>query len=196
MRLIAITPEDIRDNERDYICRILDSGFDYVHLRKPSHNIDDMRKILDELPVNVIPKLKLHSFFELVNEYDLAGVHLNSRYNSLPCNIRNNIKISKSCHSIEELNDCQEYEYVFLSPIFDSISKTGYTSKFNLEDLSKVFHADSAKNNIIALGGVIPEYLAKLKDCGFSGAAFLGYLFNSHNITELNKALHKIQQSI
>ena len=40
MKLIAITPEVTQKHELEFIMAILDSGFSYVHLRKPSFSID------------------------------------------------------------------------------------------------------------------------------------------------------------
>ena len=59
-----------------------------------------------------------------------------------------------SLHSLQELSeDLQGLDYAFLSPIFDSISKPGYTAAFDAEALR---HALSkATCPIIALGGEI-----------------------------------------
>lgn len=194
MRLIAITPENDIPNEQEYIYRILEAGFDYVHIRKPKYSMDDMREYLDGLDNSIHKKLKLHSCFELADEYGIGGIHLNHRNSNLPMNSVKSLKISRSCHFIAELDDCARYEYVFLSPVFDSISKAGYRAKFNLSELKTIFCTKSNLYNIVALGGVTPECLPLLCNCGFCGAAFLGYLFNSTNIIELNGALTEIKR--
>ncbi|MDD6809054.1 MAG: thiamine phosphate synthase, partial [Bacteroidales bacterium] len=44
--------------------------------------------------------------------------------------------LSVSCHSLEELSAHKaKFDYLFLSPIFDSISKKGYSGRFTREQL-------------------------------------------------------------
>ena len=50
MKLIAITPEITLSHESEYIEMILDSGFDYVHIRKPSFDVNAMRKFILNIP--------------------------------------------------------------------------------------------------------------------------------------------------
>ena len=61
---------------------------------------------------------------------------------------------------------------MFLSPVFDSISKQGYASHFSEEQLRG--HVDA---RVMALGGVTAGKIPWLADVGFGGCAFLGYLF-------------------
>jgi len=64
----------------------------------------------------------------LLNEFNIKGIHLNekNRREGILEKFYSDIR-STSFHSIEDLvADKSKYEYVFLSPIFDSISKIGY----------------------------------------------------------------------
>lgn len=194
MKLIAITPEITLSHESEYIEMILDSGFDYVHIRKPSFDVNAMRKFILNIPQLFHSRLKLHSCFELVDEFNVAGVHLNSRNKYFEQNDScNELLLSKSCHSVGELSTSCEYEYVFLSPVFDSISKNGYKSNFELEEISQIFRTRSY-SNVIALGGIKAEYMPLLAETGFAGAAFLGYLFCDVDKNELNKKLEFINK--
>lgn len=67
------------------------------------------------------------------------------------------------------------YDYVTLSPIFDSISKTGYHSGFDLDEVKCFLTAVDV--NVIALGGVTEARLPRIREAGFYGAAMLGALF-------------------
>lgn len=196
MRLIAITPEEDFVHQDEFICKLLDSGFDYVHIRKPSYTADDMRRLLDKLPQDTLKQLKLHSHFELANEYGIGGLHINHRCHNIPVQIDESLRLSKSCHSIEELKDCRKYEYVFLSPIYDSISKAGYRSNFMLDQLAQIFKCHKTYNNVIALGGIAPKHLRELECCGFAGAAFLGYIFNSVDMESLDASIDIIRKSL
>ena len=193
MKLIAITPELPHRREIEFITHILDSGFDYVHLRKPDYEISQLRKYIESIPSQYHNRLKLHSHFVLASEFDVAGLHLNRRFNEIPNGLPQKIKLSRSCHLANELTGLNRYEYVLLSPIFNSISKRGYSSKFSQGDLIEIFKRQETHDKIVALGGIIPNHLIQLSRLGFAGAAFLGYLFNSDAITDLDNKLNNIQ---
>ena len=81
--------------------------------------------------------------------------------------------VSRSCHSLEEASSPAAYR--FLSPVFDSISKTGYRAAFDLGSLR-----GKVDETFVALGGVTPDRLPLLADIGFGGAAFLGYIWQGN----------------
>ena len=64
--------------------------------------------------------------------------------------------------------------YVFLSPIFDSISKQGYRSAFDHATLKKAAHEGIIDHKVVALGGVTRQRISLLAEYGFGGAAMLG----------------------
>ena len=144
MKLIAITPELPHKHETEFITSILDAGFDYVHVRKPGHTLPQLREYITAIPQQYHCRLKLHSHFQLACEFGIAGLHLNQRSSTIPQGVHEGLKLSRSCHTATELTDLEKYEYVFLSPIFDSISKRGYSSKFSQGNLIEIFTAVEA----------------------------------------------------
>lgn len=174
--VIAITSPEYYPEENMHIYEILETGdADFVHIRKPLWTLDETAALIQSIPKEYHPKLKIHDHFELLKKFDLGGIHLNSR-NVFP--VSYSARFSKSCHSLKEiLNFYNEgksnYDYVTLSPIFDSISKPGYKAAFDLKMLSSVIK----DKRVIALGGVTPSKFPILKDLGFAGAALLGYFF-------------------
>lgn len=169
---IGFTAPGFVDNECEKICRFLKDGYlDLIHIRKPEASAAQMRELISGIDVSLHPKLRIHSCFQLTEEFDLAGVHLNSRSPQPPsqCN-----SVTKSCHSIEELLDVERYDYVTLSPIFDSISKKGYKAAFTFDTLRKAIYG----RRVVALGGVTPDRFPILREVGFIGAAMLGHLWD------------------
>ncbi len=193
-KLIAITPEMAVENEIESVLHIIDSGFDYVHIRKPGYSRNDLTAYLNAIPENYYPHIKLNDCFDLADNFDVAGIHLNRRNSNLPDGF--NGKISKSCHSFEELSNLGIYEYVFLSPIYDSICKQGYASRFTTGELQEAHETGVINNKVIALGGMTASRIGEIKKYGFGGAAFLGYLFESTSSKELNNKLRTIINSI
>lgn len=183
-KIIVITNEDEVDDEAEKIVALLDLGVDYVHIRKPGLHIDDVKRLIEQIPYQYRSRIKLHGHFQLINEMNLGGVHINSRNSVAPYTAKS---ISKSCHTIDELSDVDGYEYVTLSPIFDSISKQGYIGRFDLDKIT--FFIDNKR--VIALGGVSPDKFKLLKSKGFYGAALLGYIWGK-NIDEIKEICFNI----
>lgn len=169
--VIAITPPYFFSEEAEKINSILsEDRARFVHIRKPGADKDEIKSLLSNINPDFHKRLKLHDHFSLIDNYDLGGIHLNSR-NPIPYPGAKSISIS--FHSLEEIDNKDNYDYFFLSPIFDSISKSGYKATFDLDKLPQIIKGRKA----IALGGVTPEKFSLLKSLGFQGAALLGHFF-------------------
>lgn len=174
---IAITPEVIDErHEATAVAALLDCGWDRVHLRHPGASRRDMINLLEQIPQRLHDRLVLHGHFDLVNEFNLGGLHLNHRCPTPPALYSG--AVSRSCHTIDEIKECEKdgrhYAYVTLSPIFDSISKAGYTSRFDDAELKKLREIKDIP--VIALGGVTFDRIQQLSNYNFSGFAMLGSL--------------------
>lgn len=172
----AITLPDFIPDEATRIVRLLDDGYDIVHIRKPGADTARIRDLIQAIPTQLHPRLRLHDAPELLKEFDLGGFHLNSRQPSIPAGAQN---VSRSCHSLAELDsllpDGSQPEYQTLSPIFDSISKPGYKSAFDLD----LIRPHIISKRVLALGGVTPQRIPLLKSSGFIGALLLGAAWSS-----------------
>ena len=69
-------------------------------------------------------------------------------------------------------------DYVFLSPVFDSISKLNYHANYTPEEIRKAHKAGIIDKKVIALGGIDTDNIRQVKNYGFGGAAILGALWN------------------
>lgn len=173
MRLIAITTPKVTDDDASIIGRLLDRGIDIIHLRKPESTIDECRKLLTKLTAEQRSKIVIHDYPELYSEFSLRGIHINRNITSLP--IGYNGSISRSCHAFEEvLRYKEECDYLFLSPIFDSISKRGYKSRFSDEVLRRASVEGLIDSKVIALGGVTLDKIPYLRSLNFGGVAMMG----------------------
>lgn len=170
---IAITSPEDYPNEAERISDILRNGeADIVHIRKPHWSEDKTAELLEKIPYEFYSRIKMHDHFPLLNKFPLLGVHLNSRNSTAPGSVTS---VSRSFHDIEQLPLSAHYDYVTLSPIYDSISKSGYKSSFSLEKLKPSLKG----KNVVALGGVTPDKFPELMEAGFSGAAMLGYFWKA-----------------
>ena len=173
MLWIVITSPSFMGGEVVFLRRLLAHGADFVHLRKPGATADDCARLLDSMTAEERAHIVIHDFFELAVPYGLHGIHLNSRRSSVPEGFAGHV--SRSCHSLEEVKLWKpSCDYVFLSPIFDSVSKEGYCSAFSPEALGRACSDGIIDGKVIALGGVTPDRIREVRSFGFGGAAMLG----------------------
>lgn len=173
MQLIVITLPHFFDGEAALITALFDNGLQTLHLRKPEAAAGEMRALLRAIPAVYHPRIVLHDCHELGREFALRGVHLNRRHPVAPAGCRGTV--SRSCHSIEEVMRWKALsDYVFLSPVFDSISKTGYRSAFTPEALKEAAAAGIIDRKVMALGGIGAGNIGRLVQWHFGGAAVLG----------------------
>jgi thiamine-phosphate pyrophosphorylase len=80
-------------------------------------------------------------------------------------------------------------EYVFLSPLFDSISKPGYLAGAGLLQRPP----EAAPCRLVGLGGIDDHTIGQVMEHGWDGAAVLGYIWEQpEQAVERFKALRKI----
>lgn len=172
---IVITRPDFFDGEAERITELLHSGrADLVHIRKPQASREEMMRLLIALPGDIYDRLVLHDHHQLAVVCHLHGVHLNSRNPQPPAGWTGTVSIS--CHSFQELTECRRkpYDYMCLSPIFDSISKEGYRSAFTREQIAEARAKGIIDERVMALGGVTFDRVEEVMEMGFGGAMILG----------------------
>ncbi|MDE6653886.1 MAG: thiamine phosphate synthase, partial [Muribaculaceae bacterium] len=173
MKKIVISYPDFFTGEADELISLLRRGDVWrVHIRKPGHSADDVRRLIEALPKAWRYKISIHDHPELAKDYELGGVHLNSRNSTIPHGWRG--MISRSFHTLDEIGKTN-YDYAFLSPIFPSISKPGYSSTLSPDEIKA-----AVNDKIFALGGVTENRLDEVERMGFGGAAFLGSVWLRH----------------
>lgn len=182
---IAITPEQPVDDEASKITSLLSAGDWRIHLRHPGASRREISDIIGKVDPRLHSRIVLHGHFDLINDFNIGGLHLNRRCPVAPAGFRG--RVSCSCHSIEELLGLPDsIAYATLSPVFDSISKAGYTARLSDADLRRL---DDCRVAVVALGGVTPEHLESVRCYNFAGYAVLGFLHWEASETEfLNQA--------
>lgn len=168
---IVITLPDIYPNEAQALFALTECGAGIIHLRKPEAEEGQIRELLSKLHPEILYHITLHRYPHLAGYFGLGGVHVKaSEIGDLPGSFRKSV----SCHNRTEVKAMMGHaDYVFLSPIFDSVSKVGYKAAFSAEELRE-WLADPDRPVIVALGGISAENIARVKECGFEGAACLG----------------------
>ncbi len=186
-RLVLLTAPTAQPDEAHVLTELLAQDLGRLHLRKPGWPAAQLEALIQELPLQVYPRLVLHACPELVRKYQLGGLHLTEHARAAarrrPALLPGQT-LSTSFHSLAEISrDRRHYDYVFLSPIFDSLSKAGYASNFDLGDLQRALPALAARPGyhapVLALGGIEAQNISQVRQAGFAGAAVLGAVWQS-----------------
>lgn len=181
MKLILLTNEEFFVEEDQIISLLFEEGLDVLHLRKPGSDPVYSERLLTLLPDEYHKQIVVHDHFYLKKEFNLMGIHLNSRNPEPPAGYKGHV--SKSLHSLEEVTaEKKKFDYVFLSPIFDSISKSGYPSAFDRTLLESAHKSGVIDHRVMALGGVSLQNIPIIKDCGFGGVVIKGDLWKRFDI--------------
>ena len=154
MKLIVVTTPTFFVEEDKIITALFEEGLDVLHLRKPETPAMYSERLLTLIPDKYHRRIVTHEHFYLKEEFNLMGIHLNARNPKEPHDYYGHI--SCSCHSVEEVKNRKHfYDYVFMSPIYDSISKVNYSSTYTAEELREAQRAKIIDSKVMALGGII-----------------------------------------
>ncbi len=198
MKSIVLSAQKPIENEVDIVISLFEEGLTRFHLRKPHYTIKKLRAYLDKIPSEYHNRIVIHSHFKLTKKYNLRGIHFNSK--DRKANFKNWFRIkamkrknpwlivSTSFHSISDLDKYNDmYDYVFLSPVFDSITKKDYQSGFREYSLTSATQRSNYK--VVALGGVDTHNIKNAFNMGFWGCAFLGTIWTNSNPVEKFKEI-------
>ena len=180
-KVILISPESELKHEVKVVIKILENHNDTIfHLRKPDYSKNEYFSYLKKIPQEFYSRIKIHQYHDFLEYFPSIGLHFTEqKRKALSSHYLQNKYISTGFHSIKELcEDRREYEYVFLSPIFNSISKEGYKSSFKKDKL--LYEIKNINKKVIALGGVDLHNIGIIKQMNFSGIAVLGAVWSSN----------------
>lgn len=200
MKLILFSAPNAIANEVALLGEMFEQGLQVLHLRKPTWQRAAIAALIEHIPQQWRNRIVLHTHYELVREYGLRGIHLPEaeRANNpdsvarwRECGVHH---VSTSLHALSALRQYNPaYDYVTLSPVFDSISKQGYSAAFSVEELRVSVQQSSYA--VIALGGICKQNIYLLQPMRFAGAAVLGAVWNSCKpIEECRELLQCLQQ--
>ncbi|MEM1325181.1 MAG: bifunctional hydroxymethylpyrimidine kinase/phosphomethylpyrimidine kinase [Bacteroidota bacterium] len=195
--IIILSPPTLLPNEQQIVIQLFEVGLERFHLRKPDFSDIDIATYLSQIPMEYWNRIVLHSHHELTVQLGLGGVHWTERdrkeksreeLQALAADYRaEGLQISAAVHNLNDLNVLGDIcDYVLISPVFDSISKTNYAANDQLS-LEKWQGKVDAK--LIALGGISNQTFPQAITKGFDGVAALGFIWQTPN-----QAIERFQQ--
>ncbi len=180
--LVLITSEENLRDEKEQIIHFFENGLPFLHVRKPGMAEEELKSWLSQFEEKYHQRMVLHQHHRLAEIFPLKGIHLKESFRCKQEDLAeyvqqykmNGLTVSSSFHDRENLkNETSHFDYVFLSPVFNSVSKKRYEGRtFNVEKLPQ---------KVIALGGIEAGRISKTKEMGYAGVAVLGAVWLAEN---------------
>lgn len=204
INMIVITNPLPIVNEINTIHSLFESGLELLHIRKPDFSGAEMRSFLSKIKPDVKEQLVLHSHHHLASVFGTNRIHFSESERIKTAALlgksafstykTKGFHLSTSVHSMDDFNALENtFEYAFLSPIFQSISKENYSSKTDWFEVIK--NRTNYTTKLIALGGIESKNTEQTLKNGFDAVALLGTIWNKNNPIENFKSCQKIVQS-
>lgn len=175
--LIIISHPSFLPNEAVIIQQLFVEGLQCFHLRKPQAGEAEVRQLLNAVPAEYHPRIALHAFHHLADEYDIKRLHFTeAARKARGADLRQKEYIlSTSVHSLQTLQSLStDFSYAFFGPVFNSISKQNYPG---IAGDDFYIHNDQKAVTVIALGGITSENINQVMAMNFDGAAVLGAIW-------------------
>jgi thiamine-phosphate pyrophosphorylase len=175
---LPITLPGIWPNEAQALFALVENGAQIIHIRKPGVAESALCEYLATIHPEILYHLTIHHHPHLAGTFGLGGVHAKPE---MLAAVGGTLRKSASCHDWGEVKACTgRADYVFLSPVFDSVSKAGYRAAFAGEQL-KILLRDPDRPPVAALGGITPQTAPLAHTWGFENAAAIGSLWAIQN---------------
>ena len=188
MKLIVISNGRTSPAEINIVVRLFEEGLEIFHLRKPKSSKKDIEDYIRQIPEQYRNRIVLHSHHRMAAKFGCKGIHVGRRHRKKKMRLWFRLKtlrmripnmvLCRSFNRLSKLMDNEkDYDYVFLSPVFDSITKRGHTAGFSSRKLEKVLQGINVP--VIALGGVDATKVEEVHAMGFEGLAVWGALWEN-----------------
>jgi thiamine-phosphate pyrophosphorylase len=167
----------------------------FFHLRRYESTEDEVVQFLNSFSEIERKQMVLNHHHFLASEFGINRLHFSEKDRieigdeKLEKLHALGFILSTSVHSVEDFQSLNSvFEYAFISPVFDSISKENYKAvSFDLNGVRKDI-------KLIALGGITIGNYNEALNLGFDGVAFLGGVWKQENpLTYVNQLVSLVE---
>lgn len=180
--IIVISANGLIPNELQMLNNLFQKGLEHFHFRKYGLSDDQALEYLEQIDPSYLGRVVLHSHRHLANDLKIERLHFNTsdRIANKHMDLERKYQLSTSTHSIQEFNALDKvWNYAFLSPLFQSISKPGY-GRFE-SVFTEIRNKENDSVALIGLGGIDYQNLESVFKIGSDGVALLGSIWNQGN---------------
>jgi thiamine-phosphate pyrophosphorylase len=196
--LIVVSDAVMLKNEAALINALFEEGLEIFHLRKPGAAASEWQQLLEKINPEHWNKIALHAHHQLANMFGMNRLHYTEARRKSSTGEEwvtlkeNGCHLSTSTHQLEEADKLSgSFDYAFLGPVFNSISKQGYTSM-----ISKDRKLPVTNTKLIAIGGIKENNMLNALQMGFKGVALLGTIWQSNDPVYSFQEIKKTWNSI
>jgi thiamine-phosphate pyrophosphorylase len=205
MKLIVISSSTDIENEVQIVTQLFEAGMETFHIRKHRLSTRKMKEFIAAIPTHFHNRIVIHSHHKLARKFKLKGIHLTKSHKKKKwrtwlilklIKLKNpDIILTTSYSTIGQIlatKQDYDYDYVFLSPIFDNFNSK-FQGGFTEHSLRSALQKSPLE--IVARGGVDIVSIENAKRIGFAGLAFYSSLWKKKNpVEEFNKITEKFQE--
>ncbi|MGI6223725.1 MAG: thiamine phosphate synthase [Prevotella sp.] len=183
MKLAIMTKSTFFVEEDKILASFFNEGLTNLHLFKPRQSPLYSERLLTLLPEEYHKRITVHQNYYLKNEYNLAGIHIDSPEEPVPQGYKG--KIGRTCNDLSKLKDMRrKYDYVFLDHVLES---RNCTPAYTLQQLKEASDRGIIDRHVWALGGVTMDNIPLLRDLGFGGVVVCSDIWERFNIQSQNE---------
>ena len=186
MNIVVISSTDKFHSEINSVVKLFEAGLEVFHIRKPKFGREKMEEYIKLIPKKYHSQIVIHTHHALAKKYKLMGVHLTRKHRKRKWQTSWRIRmmkmrnpkfvVTRSFHKLSDiLDEKRKYNYVFLTPIYEGISKKSHSGGFSKRALMKAL--ENSVSPVFGLGGISADKIEDLKQLGFAGAALLGSIW-------------------
>ncbi len=194
---ILFTAEENLMNEKEQLIYFFNNGLSLLHVRKPGISENELKVWLSFFEEKYLQKMVLHQHHQCAEVFPVKGIHLKESFRLENRETvvyvekfrRKNLSVSSAFHELGKLKkEAILFDYAFLSPVFTSVSKKNYQGRN--------FNVNGRREKLIALGGVRPENIQKIKAMGYKGMAVLGAVWLAEDPVQSFEEIYKTYQNV
>lgn len=205
MKFLVISSSSEIENEAQIITSLFEAGLDHFHLRKHKLSTKKTKELLSAIPSHFHNRIIIHTHHNLARKFNLKGIHLTKSHLKKRFKTWLTIKliqlknpeivITTSFSNIGQLFEKEhryQYNYVFLSPIFDSLNSK-FQGGFTEHSLKSAIL--KTPFNVVARGGIDINAIEKSNEIGFAGIAFYSCIWKKKDpLVAFNNLVERFQE--
>ncbi len=166
------------------VTKLFDAGLGRLHVQSVREwKTPQYEAFLKQIPPAFWPRIVLDEQPDLVLSHQLGGFQMLPG-DRIPPRWPKTAALSMKCHSYDEMRSTPKgCRYIFLSPVFPSVSKRDYVPQRTQREFQVIVERWRAEGGcpVYGLGGITPQNTGRVRELGFDGMAFIGSVWEKDN---------------
>lgn len=178
--LYVVSDSRMTDNIADCLTACLDNGAPWIGIREYNMNDTTLGALIETTLKTAESTGAMVSVWGHVGMAETFGIGLHQSHKAYDLSLKSCLDwdspLGASTHTPDEITRVRGADYITLSPVFDSISKSGYTG-MGLHTFTDI--CAYAPMPVFALGGITVDTAQQVLECGAYGVALCGQAMHS-----------------